>query len=482
MKLKYASLIWILLVLSSFSSADDYLTLIWDYRIEVGEMSDVKVVDLNNDGTFEILATPILTETPSVYLLNGNTGKPIWQYSDFSKGNIIKDTYVDDIDADGKQEIAVGSKSDKIKVISNIGTLKWKYDQGKFVYGIYANDLDTDGLKEIIVASLDQIYVLKKKDNTDKPPVMVWNYTLTGLGTLDSASVYAKDINSDSTAEIIALYKWHDDLGKYHGRVYALTNSGKLLWTYDIDDGADIIKITDNSEILVGTRSNGVIALNPSGIKIWDYKITGEVRTIFAKDDVVLVGSTPYVYILDKNGNLKSKSSTIDGTIYSLFSSDIDNDLSNEIIVGASKFIYVMDSNGNIKGKLDHGAQIRGETLELESKGIDARAITSADIDKKYPEEIVVGYGWVEDVLDKNFYHGTISVFSINPSASVEKGSETTISETTEKTETTIESKVSQEKESEEKSSGLSSTRVIIIGVVLLIITGAVLLFRRKKK
>ncbi|MCX6695473.1 MAG: VCBS repeat-containing protein [Candidatus Altiarchaeota archaeon] len=150
--------------ITAYSSSGDTL---WSMKVN-GNVEAITHADINGDGAQEIL----VGARPTLYVLNPQGGI-IWS---FDGGGQIEDVYTYDLNSDGKKEVLAAS--DKLYALDNAGTVMWSYNTGNQIHKVTAHDLDSDGSVEVIAGS-DIIYVIGQEG------ILLWKYRtyrdVTGL-------------------------------------------------------------------------------------------------------------------------------------------------------------------------------------------------------------------------------------------------------------------------------------------------------------
>jgi hypothetical protein len=168
---------------------------------ETGWYSSPAVADLDNDGTFEVIAAAY-----SIFIINGEDGS-LHQRLDPAGDRVMPGVVVSDIDNDGSIEIVTAHNGGYLHVHSSLGTLKWsRQPTTSELRGLSVSDIDGDGFMEIVVTA-----AISNRTN-------VWVYEhngdlRAGWPQLSNDSGYAAgvysdnsaigDINSDGTVEIV---------------------------------------------------------------------------------------------------------------------------------------------------------------------------------------------------------------------------------------------------------------------------------------
>lgn len=475
---------------SDSTDSEEYLIEDWGYTPN-DFVNFVYSSDLNNNGVQEVI---VGSRDGIIYNL-GKKAKYGHKNWETNVGGEVKALKVVNIDDDSNKEILVGVD----KVMHGVRILDYQgLDKGSTidiiksrVYDLYPEDIDKDGKKEIVIGSVDKkVYVLKGQYK------IMWEYTTNG----PVHYVYAADLDSNGDVEIVAMSKWKE-VDETKAEIYVLDKNGKLKWNYMIKDGiyltsSKVLDVADldndgKEEIIVGTYKHGLDILDADGKLKWNFPTEKLVNVIYTSDldndgyISVLIGARPYFYVVDKDGRLEWKT-PVNTTIFSIYTTDLNNDNNIEILVGATRYIHILDNNGNSIGTWSYKEEIQGLTKAYKIKDADARSIYSADVDNDQENELIVGFGWEEDRLDRNYYFGDIKVFKVNkkymaPTTTLKEIETTIVSETSIKETTTT--KEGEEKEPEVKGPSCIPFLIGILGLVFSIVLGIpyLIISQRKK-
>lgn len=488
-----------LVVSAAYAESNDYLVPDWQYQAN-NYINKVSVADLNGDGVNEIIAS---TRDGMIYDLGKKvSGHVNWQTS---VGGNIRDYKIVDYDKNGKKEVL--ACSDKTGV--SVRLLDWQglndgstVDFDQRVYAIDAADVDGDGAVDIIIGAANHdVYAL---NSNEMPPL--WEYDSNG----SVQYVKAEDIDADSKMEVVGVSVWNVNEDNF-AEVYAIDNTGKAKWTYDVDGGipltsngpVDVADINGDGkkEIIIGGYK-GVTALDSGGRVLWQFPTEKLVNVVYASDPqntskaVIYVGATPYIYALNGDGTLKWEF-PVNTTVLSLYAADIDSDGRIEVIAGAIGYIHVLREDGT--PIVSWFYQDVGDTSSLAGKNLEAHSVSAGDIDGDGAIEVVAGFGWTESRIGLNSYSGLVQVFKVNkeaaatPTTAAEetRAQTTTLKATTQPPATTIETTQPQEPQTSstqaESQSGAGQngnpqgmTILFVLGVVIIVAAG--LLFLNGKK
>lgn len=279
-----------------------------------------------------------------------------WKFD--SGSMLLSSPVIDDLDGDGIKEIIFGTKDGKIISIDINGNVKWTFlaqqqhtevelmfidaDTSDSINSTpYIDDINWDGKKEIIFGTeAGKLYAL---ENSGK---VVW--TFIAGGPIRGAATIQKFNNKESG--II--------FGSSDKNLYFLNGNGKLYWKFAADAEIESCPAFLNFKepmIVFGTNSGTIYSLDIKGKIIWTFKTKGKILAqpkldILVKNSepVILIGSTDgTMYCLNKNGELIWSYET-DGAICSKANViDINNDERKEIIFGScDNSVYALDYIG----------------------------------------------------------------------------------------------------------------------------------------
>lgn len=233
----------------------------------------------------------------------------------------------------------------------------WYVTTDDWVTSVHAGDIDGDGDFEVVIGSRDgYVRVLTRKGDLKWSEVEVHGewvgsvYSIDNVRALDGTRVVA---------------------GMRNNKVVALTETGKIRWTYAADQVVRRVRVADinhdrKAEVLVGSEDFAVHVLDSeTGELLWKYTTNGWVRAVYPIDidgdgeiEILAASGDQYIYVLDHLGGLKKKIPT--GTkVHALYAADLDNDGQVEILVGSNaKDLCVMTLDGERKWLFEPGNRI----------------------------------------------------------------------------------------------------------------------------
>lgn len=289
-------------------------TIMWEIPNPDNGITDVKIADVNNDGTLEVLWGANWTSTGEdhFYVADFNTHAIEW--TSFADDGPFYGVEIVDVDNDGEDEIVAvscesGEGNSGVITVFNYNTrqIEWRCNDTFMnyiwtgIFGIHVKDIDNDNVKEIIIAAGD----------TYDGKIWIINGITKNIES--SHEFFFEDINVFVSSAIV-----------------------------DIDqDGQD--------EIIAGTQ-NQVYVINPLNFSIeWNstnlagYNGTntyyGNVDNDTTKEIVVIRG---YLYTFDAITHQQMQS--VANNYTSLDIIDLNNDGKDEIVAGTfNGFIKIID-------------------------------------------------------------------------------------------------------------------------------------------
>lgn len=232
-----------------------------------------------------------------------------------------------DLNNDGQNEIAAGSRDGYVYILDKDGQLEWRFKVGDYVWCVHCADINNDGNGEVIVGGKDaSIYILDSKGillSSTKLDEKMWCLT-------------SADLTGDGRRQIIA--------GCWNGCVYAWDHHrNQLSWKFDLiqDEVFSVYNLPKPlksnyedypAKLIVGAKDGYVYGLDSRGHLRWRQKIGGAVRSITSTahgaksyERLLLVGSEDgYLHMLDLDGTILERHELGD-SLNSIYASDRDN-------------------------------------------------------------------------------------------------------------------------------------------------------------
>ena len=297
-----------------------------------GTVNHITASDLDLDGKCEVA---IASEDGCVYLLDGDGGER-WRSRSGSaayRAEGMTASVAVDLDGDDKRELVVGSKTANINcyAFDAAGEMLWRHPQyGHRCTALAAGDCDGDGKAEVLLGT----YYFGSS-------VLDWRgkgkWSFGGVLPAVSAACMA-DVNSDGKKEI--LYGM-GDLVRCH------THAGKLRWQRNVGDHAKAIVAGDldrdrQTEVIVGSRSGYVYALQPNADLKWQHGLRDDVLCLAIADldhngqrEIVVAAEDGCVHVISAAGTPLARS-VAGGYIIGVAVRDLDRDGTAEVVAAST--------------------------------------------------------------------------------------------------------------------------------------------------
>lgn len=370
---------------ASSTLSQTYCDPAWKYSIMgtcIGRRS-LKSLDIDNNGTIDILANAQVGMGGFWYTMNYNATKNIYEQTWVSPYYSSYPSYITtfDINNDNVYEIFVGFNDGVVRVFDGstktlINTIQ--PTNANTISDIEFSDADNDGTKEIVISDGYKLYFINSSTYTIQNQLSFSTYDLA-IGNVDNTPgneivsssgkvlkyngttlttqwvfqtsingfpvVDLSDTDSDGKKEIFelsnsGLYVYDADIQSTKYSI--LTNTGfEALLLIDLNgDNIDEIvygdgqwgkihcvnAVTQVEQWFINNPDNGV-----TSISIADVDQNGDLEVLWAAN----WGTTgaDYLYVYDLNTTTQQwKSDAIDGPFYGMQIADIDNDGSDEIV------------------------------------------------------------------------------------------------------------------------------------------------------
>jgi outer membrane protein assembly factor BamB len=332
----------------------------WVYDLKTPVYSDLVTGDINNDGSPEIV---LKTSSEELVALSSD-GKKLWGFP-MDEGTDIHRLFLDDesvavvtscpvladINADGKDEIIVGSSNGRLYCLTGEGSRLWDFHAEGAVHSSAAvADIDGDGKPEIVFGADDHmVYCL------DMNGTKIWSFE---CGLEVQSGIAVADIDNDGQKEII--------FGSNDNNIYALRSNGDLLWKYEtfgpISGRPQVGDLHNDgkAKIVVGSHDGRVYVLKGNGNLEWKYSTHGRIVSEVALADLNFDKKLEIVATsLAQEENVVVLSNTKDaiGTFTAGFwvagaakIADLDKDGNLEIIFGSyDHHLYVLKFKKDLK-------------------------------------------------------------------------------------------------------------------------------------
>ncbi|MFK5855675.1 MAG: choice-of-anchor D domain-containing protein [Bacteroidota bacterium] len=338
---------------------------LWSYLINTTYDNSPKAIapiqDITGDNVDDVI---ICSEDNFIRCFNGNSSgiaDVMWEVEIYS-GNVYDQpglTIIEDIDADGYEDIIVGTTGGDRSIIAfsgKTGNQIWKHDtheygNGGWVYSVEAtHDYNNDGITDVLASTGD--------DSEDNGPLRVYC-----LNALDGVSIWEKylggpvfsvigadDFTGDGVPDVIAGAASADET---EGRVYGINGSnGNITWTKATGGSSvwALLQLDDITgdgikDIIAGDFGGNYYYINPvDNTQIFQGSIYGSLILRFEKlndvnndgySDVLVAHSKPNGIVLNGFDGSNVWFKTIADKSWNVAPiDDLDGDGINDVIIG----------------------------------------------------------------------------------------------------------------------------------------------------
>ena len=290
----------------------------------------------------------------NIYYLSSN-GSVLWKKQTY---NSVLDLNVVDFNRNGVKDVLVSVGDHSIDVYGEKGNLNYtnRTCEEEYIEDEYIGY--DKGECSACSACNDESFDYRSPCSCD------WNYTSEECYisyTLRTCTV------SVSTVPGVILVEYP----LMNGTVFIYDGNGNQLWRKDMltyllngkinataDNNIRVVESADlnldnRMDVIFGNDEGSLFAFNQSGLLLWNYSVSGGIKSIAVLRSNQTGG--PYVVVGSENGNLLfldrtgglQWSSMVKKSIESIKIADVDNDDEEEIVVGSeSGNIYVYDTTG----------------------------------------------------------------------------------------------------------------------------------------
>jgi phosphotransferase system IIB component len=313
----------------NYDSINKSYTIVWNSASFEHLISVLEVVDINDDGNFEIV---IGFNNGDVQIYNAQSKKlQVEAKIDYESINSIDFA---DADNDLQKELVVSSRFGT-HILDPL-TLAKKYRINRGASNVKVGNIDDNEQNEIVLSS-GAVYRI-----TNNEPVLEWEFSEGGFG----GQLILSDLNNDQRQEIILAQSWYkiniyDGLQKMLMNTFTTNSSIHGLLVQDVDNDGQ-------KEIIYGDAQWGSVhALNSStGQEIWavnnpDSGVTNiNISDIDNDGNNELIWSAghnstgkDHLFIYDlTNKNIEWKSKYIFGPFYAVSTGDLNGDKIDDIV------------------------------------------------------------------------------------------------------------------------------------------------------
>jgi len=300
----------------------------WRYSAN-GAIETLGSADVDGDGQAEVVVGYNTfgmrddLQGGGISVLQGE-GRTLWHYECDSW---VWSVCSADLDGDGRQELAVGTGSNRVQVLSDAQAM-WSYEAGGSVISLFAADLDGDGRAEIAAGSEDNRTYLLSGDGT-----LRW-YDDVGQ---DVSAVCGADLDGDGLDEII--------VGSEMGLLRALRLDRTVLWEHDVGDRPIALHAGDlnrdgHAYVAVTTSGGSICLLDASGKVVWERKLQARLLSASLGDvdgdrltELVAGSAEGVLYIVSYGGKLEGRHE-LGAAVDALYVGDMDGDGRAEVLAG----------------------------------------------------------------------------------------------------------------------------------------------------
>lgn len=280
----------------------------WPYYIGGGSTSSALLLDLNLDGTTEVIFGD------SNGLLHAFQPDGQSELSGFPVdlgSNIYAAVAAGNLDDDAALELAVGTFNNRLVVVDDDGSLLVDYPAlGQMLACPIIADVDQNGSNEIIGVTVAGFLVVLNADGS------TYGSFPMPLGGAVQAAGAVSDLNNDGFLDLVVM----TNVGGGTLRAISLQSATDLAgWPYAAGSSsingpviADVDQ-DDQDEVLIGLENGNVVVLNHDGSLRYARDVGAAVKTSMAVtnlnpadgDDLetIFVASDGQVYVVDADGN-----------------------------------------------------------------------------------------------------------------------------------------------------------------------------------
>lgn len=273
-------------------------TLLWSNNVG----GNVEEICIRANGSLIVASTSVSDNTirdNKIYAFSKD-GKLLWNYQADSQ------VYALSLSKDGPI-IAAGSYNGILYILTLSGNLIKKYQLDSSIRDIKMN---SDG-SLIAVAGADRNIYLFSNDGR-----LLWahqtNAQVQSIDITPNGEYIAAVTSGDYLTKEMAYGDWLDD-----GTVYLLSKEGNLIWKYKTGQGGLSVKISEDGNLIVigteirsGTGTPKIYAFSNKGQNLWTYESISYVNSISICEDRRIIGAvtgTNGVYLLTYEGELLSQ-------------------------------------------------------------------------------------------------------------------------------------------------------------------------------
>lgn len=269
-------------------------------------------------------------------------------------------------------------------------------------------DIDHDGKQEIVLGLLrDQgsyAYLL------DNQGILQWRNKISVIWPQNTPNtLIVDDIDENNNTDIVVgsvieAKTCYGQLSPYENPIFMLerdprVENNMLKWShkgYGYSTSLYAINLDGKpgKELISGTRDGKVYAIYPDGTLMWAYETEGTINTVYATDlnndgiPEIIAGSYKSIHLTDNLGN-KIWKYPAGGQVTGVYAHDINNDRLKEVLAtSGNDTIYALTAGGDLLWTYNLTA-LKG-------------AITASDLDGDGYGETIVASGDITYAIDQN--------------------------------------------------------------------------------
>ncbi|MHA1379976.1 MAG: FG-GAP-like repeat-containing protein [Candidatus Helarchaeota archaeon] len=320
-------------------------TNLWHINQNLGTISTLKVVDLDNDGIKEIV---VGSTNQKVYVFRGNTGEFLWSYK--TDGS-INDITFGDINKNGRKEIIAASDDGNINALNNTdGSLLWKYNITGKPKSVSLADMTNNDQLELIVGSSENLVFCANITNSSNITIL-WNHTISGKIPIFQFSRTSDQITLQYDLSDRIFESIYSDMGDILGSTLGIdTSSGSdlgLSSMVDLGTGGMDVDLQDLANVslpdgigllnLMIFQIQTIISLDQVG------QVTRAQREFTGKPEVRKIGHLPKDVIVQRNTTEFFGGSNHNLTWFEILNND------SQDLIRLNYFVTILkDDNGSI--------------------------------------------------------------------------------------------------------------------------------------
>lgn len=322
----------------------------WRFKLDA-EVTALDCSDVDADGRMEILAG---AQDQNLYVLKDDASLA-WRYT---APGVIRTVNTGDVDADGQREVIVGyNKFDQrgdqqgwgLSVLRGDGRVLWQYQMDNWLWSVQVADLNGDGKDEVLVGTGSNRVLAIAGGH------LLWSYPTYG----SVVSLFAADLNGGGRAEVLA--------GSEDHRAYDILGNGILRWSWNTGRNVPVVCAADLnsdslSEVLIASEQGVLYALRLDGVTFWQNDLHDTPLALYAGDwdndrrmEIATGTRGGELYMLGGTGSTLWEYA-LQARLLSVYPGDVDGDRHAEIVAGSvDGVLYVVTAGGKLEGRHELG-------------------------------------------------------------------------------------------------------------------------------